>query len=219
MEPTTPNLAADLIRIHKVITRGINVCLVKGREYLQSGFPQSQALLGYSRYIHSLASVLDSHHTVEDIFAFPELRRMIPSAPYAKLASDHNQIEGLLTTLSPLIAELSDGHKGLVSIVDTLRKTSEIWEPHIQLEERYFSEATLNAVVPLDDQRRISEAIGKYSQEHSGPPYWVVPFILYNLERDERAIMAATFPALILEEMVPTVWADQWAPMKPLLLD
>ncbi len=220
MEPTTPNLAADLIRIHKVITRGINVCLVRGREYLQSGFPQPQTLQGYSSYTHSLASVLDSHHTVEDIFAFPEFRSIIPSAPYAKLASDHNQIESLLTPLPPVIAELSeDAHKGLLSIVDTLRKISEIWETHIQLEERYFSEATLNAVMSLENQRRISEAAGKYSQEHSGPPYWVVPFILYNLERDDRVLMAATFPALIMEEMVPTVWADQWAPMKPLLLD
>jgi hemerythrin-like domain-containing protein len=220
MEPRTPNLASDLIRIHKVITRGLNVCLVNGREYLQSGFPQPQALLGYSSYTHSLASVLGSHHTSEDLIAFPEFRSIIPSAPYAKLASDHNHIESLLDPLPPAIAQLSDdAHKGLVSIQDTLRKISEIWEPHIQLEERYFSEATLNGVMSLEDQRRIGDAAAKYSQEHSGPPFWVVPFILYNLEPDERAVMAVSFPASIMEELIPKVWADQWAPMRPLLLD
>jgi Hemerythrin HHE cation binding domain len=220
MEPITPNLAADLIRIHKVITRGINVCLVKGREYLQVGFPQSQAIQGYSSYTTSLASVLDSHHTSEDLIAFPEFRSVIPSAPYAKLASDHLQIESLLDLLPPRVAELSvDASKGLVSIVDTLRKISEIWEPHIQLEERYFSASTLNSVMTIQDQKRISEATGKHSQEHSGPPYWVIPFVLYNLERDDRALMAASLPPMIMQELVPKVWADQWAPMKPLLLD
>jgi iron-sulfur cluster repair protein YtfE (RIC family) len=220
MEPITPNLSSDLIRIHKVITRGINVGIVKGREYLQAGFPLSHALVGYSSYTHCLVSVLDSHHTSEDLIAFPELRRVIPSAPYAKLASDHQKIESLLSPLPTTIAKLSDeAHKGLVSLVDTLRKISEIWEPHIQLEERYFSTANLNAVMTLDDQRKISEASSKYSQEHSEPPYWVVPFVLYNLERDEREVMAASLPPTIMEELVPKVWAEQWAPMKPLLLD
>jgi hemerythrin-like domain-containing protein len=220
MEQLTTNLAADLIRIHKVITRGLNVGLVKGREYSQSGFPQPQALVGYSSYTHSLASVLDSHHMGEDLIAFPKFRLVISSAPYAKLVYDHLQIETLLAPLPPIIAALpDDAHKGLESIVDTLRKISEIWEPHIQLEERYFSEAAINAVIAPEDQRRISEAAGKYSQEHSGPPYWVIPFVLYNLERDERAIMASTFPAMIMDELVPKVWAEQWSPMKPLLLD
>lgn len=220
MEPTTPNLAADLIRIHKVITRGLNVSLVKGSEYLQSGFSQPQVLQGYSSYTHSLVSVLDAHHTGEDTIAFPEFRNLIPSAPYAKLAYDHNQIERFLAPMPPAITELSDdAHKGLLEIVDNLRKISEVWEPHIQLEERYFSEENFNAVMALEDQRRISEAAGKHSQEHSGPPYWVVPFILYNLEGHERTLMAAGFPPVIMEEMIPKVWADQWAPMKPLLLD
>jgi hemerythrin-like domain-containing protein len=220
MEPSTPNLAYDLIRIHKVITRGLNVSLVKGREYLQSGFSQPQALQGYSSYTHSLATVLDSHHTSEDLIAFPEFRRVIPSAPYAKLATDHLQIERLLAPITPAIAELSeDAQQGLLVIVDTLRKISEIWEPHIQLEERYFSESTLNAVMDLKDQGRISEATGNHSREHSEPPYWVVPFVLFNLEHEDRALMAASFPAVIMNELVPKVWADKWAPMKPLLLD
>jgi hypothetical protein len=194
--------------------------MVKGREYLQSGFSQPQALLGYSSYTHSLVSILDSHHTGEDIIAFPEFRQVIPSAPYAKLASDHNDVEGLLAPLPPAIADLSDdAHKGLLIIVDTLRKISEIWAPHIQLEEHFFSKVNLNSVMPLEDQRRISEAASKHSQENSQPPYWVVPFVLYNLAREDRAIMAATFPPAIMEELVPIDWAEQWAPMRPLLLD
>jgi hypothetical protein len=220
MEPSVTNLASDLIRIHKVVTRGLDVCLVKGREYLHTGITQPRSLIGYSSYAHSLVTILDAHHTSEDILAFPEFRLVIPSAPYAKLASDHNDIERLLAPLHPVIAGLSDdAHKGILVIVDHLHKISEIWAPHIQLEEHYFSKESLNAVMPLEDQKRISDAIAKHSQENSQPPFWVVPFVLYNLDREERAIMAAGLPATIMEELVPKVWAEQWAPMKPFLLD
>jgi hypothetical protein len=220
MEPSTPNIASDLIRIHKVITRGINICLIKGREYLQSGVPNPEALLGYSSYTHCLVAVLGSHHRAEDSITFPELRNVISSAPYAKLASDHHQVERLLAPIPPAIAKLSDDtHKELLSIVDNVHRILILWEPHIQLEERYFSWETVNAVISLEDQKRISEAVGRHSQEHADPPYWVVPFVLFNLERDERAIMAASLPSMIMDELIPKAWADQWAPMKPLLLD
>ncbi len=220
MEKNTPTAAADLIRIHKVITRGIIVGLAKGREYMQTGFTQPEASLGYSSYTHSLVSVLGAHHTGEDLISFPEFRKVIPSAPYARLTSDHQQIERLLAPLPPAIAALAyDSLKGLMQIVDAFRQISALWEPHIQLEESYFSEAAINAVMDLKDQRRISEAASKHSQEHSGPPYWVIPFILYNLEPDEREVMAAGFPQMVLDELVPKAWADQWTPMKPLLLN
>jgi hypothetical protein len=220
MPPTTPNLAQDLIRIHKVITRALNVDLTKGIEYLQSGFPEPQDKLGYSSYTHCLVSVLDSHHTGEDLIAFPAFRKVLPLAPYGQLAADHQEVEMLLASLPQAITDLSSKapQHGLRVIVDTLRKISDIWEPHFRLEEHYFSKDALSKVIDLDGQRQISEAANKHSQEHSEPPYWVVPFILYNLEPEDRAIMAANFPAVITNELVPAVWKDQWAPMKPFLL-
>ncbi len=220
MEQSTPTLATDLVRIHKVITRALDICLVKGRAFLQSGFSEPELLLGYSSYSHSLVAVLDSHHTSEDIIAFPEFRLVIPSAPYAQLAYDHNEIELLLDPLSSVIANLSDDtHNGLLKIVLTLNKITEIWAPHIQLEEHYFSSEGLIDVMAPEDQIRISEASAKHSRENAQPPYWVIPFILYNLDREDRAIIAASLPATITEELIPKVWAEQWAPMKPFLLE
>ena len=218
---TTPNLAQDLVRIHKVITRGLEVSLSKGTEYLQAGFPQPQVLLGYSSYTHCLASVFGSHHQGEDLIFFPEFRKLIPSVPYGRLSNEHRAIEMRLVLISQAITDLSGNNQqnGLRMIVDTLGKISRIWVPHIQMEERYFSGETLNAVMDLEQQRRISEAASKYSQEHSGPPFWVVPFVLYNLGDEDRASMAATFPPEIMDELISNVWKDQWAPMKPLLLD
>jgi hypothetical protein len=217
----TPDLAQDLIRIHKVITRALYTSLIKGTEYLQSGFPQPQLIQGYSNYIHCLSEVLGSHHRGEDLIAFPAFMKVMPSAPYAQLSADHHAVDMHLAIIRPAITDLSGDTpvKGLKVIVDTLGKLSTIWEPHILLEEHFFSKETINAAIDLDEQRRIGEAASKHSQEHSGPPYWVVPFILYNLDPEDRAVMAANFPPAILNELVPIVWKDQWAPMKPLLLD
>jgi hypothetical protein len=46
-----------------------------------------------------------------------------------------------------------------------------------------------------------------------------VPFVLYNLPAQERAIQARTMPSAVVEELVPVVWKEQWAPMQPFLLD
>jgi hypothetical protein len=46
-----------------------------------------------------------------------------------------------------------------------------------------------------------------------------VPFILYNLSAEDRAIMAQQMPPAVSQELVPIVWKEQWAPMVPFLLD
>lgn len=221
MTPNTPNLAQNLVRIHKVITRALDVSLIHGKEYLESESIQSQELPGYSRYTHCLASVLGSHHQGEDLIAFPAFRKVLPFAPYEQLAIDHHGVEMLLASLPQAITGLSgDTPKiGLSVIVDTLTKITEIWAPHIQLEEQYFSKEALNAVFILEEQQQISEASSKHSQEHSGPPSWIIPFILFNLEHEDSEAMAAFYPPTMMDELIPKVWKDQWEPMKPFLLD
>jgi hypothetical protein len=221
MTTNNPSLAKDLIRIHKVITRGLEVGLRKGEEYLSTGFSIPEELAGYSSYIHCFEAVLGSHHTGEDLIAFPAFRKVLPLAPYSQLSVDHHGVELLLALLAPAIADLSGGkhEEGLRVIVDTLSKISEVWYPHIQLEEENFAQEKLNAVLTFEEQKNIADASSKHSQEHSEPPYWVVPFVLFNLEQEERANMAAFFPPVIMNELIPIVWKDQWAPMKPFLLD
>lgn len=53
-----PNLAHDLVRIHKVITRGLSVGVTRGREFLGDGFPSQDLKSGFADYIRSLVSVV-----------------------------------------------------------------------------------------------------------------------------------------------------------------
>ena len=217
----TPNLAKDLIIIHKVITRGLEVGLSNGKTYLQTGFAQPQLIPGYSSYIHSLASVLDAHHTGEDLIAFPEFRKLIPSAPYLRLATDHQKIEELLEFVPSALHDLTGDtlQHGLQVLVDTLERITDVWYPHIQLEEHYFSEEAISQVMQLDRQGAISAATSKHSQEHSEPAHWIIPFILFNLDHDDRLSFSANLPPEVINQLVPGTWKDLWAPMKPFLLD
>jgi hypothetical protein len=221
MAPNRSNLAQDLVRIHKVITRALDISLKKGQDYLESDLPPEQEFAGYTSYIHCLTTVLSAHHISEDIISFPAFRTVLPNAPYARLASDHHKIEMLLASIPPTIKELTDetAETSLRSITEILTKIHTLWAPHIYLEEQYFSSDVLNSVMVPEEQQKISLAASKHSQEHSEPPYWVVPFILYNLTREDREAMATMIPKTLVEEMVPVVWKEKWAPMKPFLLE
>jgi len=221
MISTIPNPTEDLIRIHKVITRGISVGMIKGTEYLKNGLPQEQILSGYITYALSLVSVLRAHHQGEDQVIFPLLRIKLPSAPYDLLTANHREMESLLVTIHQAIEGLTGDapEDGMRGIVENLGKVWAIWKKHIFWEELHFSMDAIGAVMDVEAQGVLSEAMAKHSQEHSEPSYWVVPFILFNLESEDRVSMAATFPPMVMDELVPKVWKEQWEPMKPFLLD
>jgi hemerythrin-like domain-containing protein len=214
-------LAQNLIRIHKVITRALDIGLEKGNEYLESGFPPEKEFAGYSCYIQCLATVLSAHHISEDIITFPAFRTVLPNAPYARLGSDHHKISMLLASVAPAIKELAgeSPETSLRSVIEFLTKIHNLWAPHIYLEEQYFSSDVLNSVMSPEDQLKISLAASKHSQVHSDPAYWVIPFLLYNLEKDDRQEMASLIPRELVEEMVPVVWKEKWEPMQPFLLE
>jgi len=216
-----PDLAADLVRIHTVISRGLAVGLEKGAEFQRTGFPDLATRAGFADYLLALTVVLAAHHLGEDEVAFPALRARLPSIPYERLAADHQKAAALIDPLRQALNQLSGEGKtaGLVLLVEGLSRLSELWGPHIAVEEQYFSRPALAEVMDMDEQGRLSAALGKHNQEHATPGYLALPFVLFNLEGRERAAMAAAMPEMVTGRLIPTVWKEQWAPMKPFLLD
>jgi hypothetical protein len=216
-----PNIALDLLRIHKVISRGLLVGKEKGAEFMQSGFPDAGIRKGYAIFIKGLTVVLGAHHLSEDEVAFPFLREKLPSAPYERLVKSHQEIEALLDTLRKVLPDMEEEGDvaGLIQVVDGLRIISDIWRPHIQTEETYFSENALAEMASPEEQGRVSAAMAKHSQEHATPGYLALPFVLYNLAAEDRERMAASLPCLVVEELIPNAWKGLWDPMKPFLLE
>ena len=65
---------------------------------------------------------------------------------------------------------------------------------------------------------------GRKHQMGRAPLPWLLPFLLYNLEGQDRAWMAAQMPSprlswVVTRVLLPRVWVKRWAPMAPFLLE
>ena len=216
-----PSPARDLVRIHKVITRGLAISLESGAEFIQAGFPDLRMHHGFADYSLSLTIVLEAHHLAEDNVAFPIFKKKLPQGPYERLSATHKEIEALLVPLRRAVVDVA-GDKfeaSLTLLVDGLRKIAEVWAPHIRMEESIFSLEALSEVMSQEEQASLSIAMGRYSSEHATPAYYALPFVLFNLSGDDRAAMGATIPATVMDDLIMKAWKDQWEPMKPFLLE
>jgi hemerythrin-like domain-containing protein len=216
-----PNIGATLILIHRIITRGLEVAQAKSEEFGASGFPDGQTKTGFGGYVRSLATVLHGHHLTEDELAFPYLRAHQPQAPYDQLAFDHKAMTSILPQVEAAAGSFENGGRPSVALRDLNRAVSrlrDIWRPHIGLEEEHFSVSALAESIAADEHVRMLQKFGEFSQQHANPDYLVLPFMLHNLNRDDRAAFAAEFPPVVSRELVPVAWKEHWAPMAPFLL-
>ncbi len=220
-ENSLPNLARDLVRIHRAISRGLSVSATRGAEFIKDGFPDARMRQGFFSYVQALTIVLGAHHLAEDEIAFPAFRPKLPAAPYERLAADHHAIDTSLAEVRRVMSDTAgdEAKTGLRVLVEAVGKVSAVWPPHIQLEEQHFAEGAIRAVMTPDEQAQLSVSMSKHSQEHAVPPFLALPFVLFNLAAEDRASMAEALPKVITEQLVPKEWKDQWSPMKPFLLD
>ena len=89
----------------------------------------------------------------------------------------------------------------------------------IDIEETRISVKTLEAMVGAEALSGWLAQMGQHRPEGAPPDPLGLPFVLYNLPQEERAIMAQQMPPAISQELVPGPWQEYWAPMKPFLLD
>ena len=207
------NFGADLARIHKAMTRGLQVSVEAGAGTRGGRYPPPDLDGGLGRYVRALIAVLHVHHRGEDDLAWPYLRTRMPDAPYETLIAQHTTMSARLTG-----AETALAADDLDALHDQLREIDDLWREHIALEEEAFSvEATAEALAP-EEHRTVTRKVERHAQLHAWPPRLVVPFMLYNLEPEDRDVMKTTIPGFVTGFVVPVVWKPAWAPMTPYLL-
>jgi hemerythrin-like domain-containing protein len=222
LETPKPNSGRDLARIHRIITRGIDVSIDKGRSFARDGFTESETCEGYAKYVQALVSVLHGHHLTEDELICPYMRDRLPDVPYDSLESDHREMQSILDAASAAIEGLPFDEQARESLGDLVRALTDmrrLWHPHIQTEESHFTEDKLDRLMDTSEHIELGRESAQHAQAHSGPDFLVVPFLLYNLSPEERAVMVQSMPPVVTQELVPIAWKDKWAPMKPFLLD
>jgi hypothetical protein len=216
-----PNLAEDFLRIHRAITRGLTVGVTRGLNFVSEGFPDPSLQQGFALYLQALTAVVSAHHEGEDEVAFPALKQKLPGVPYERLGADHGTIEETLDMVKSKLPELAGVNPAaaLVKAVDGLKSILVVWTPHIEIEQTAFSATAIAEAMTPAEQAQVAIAFAKHSQEHAGPPFFALPFVLFNLAPADRVEMAAMMPKMLIEELIPGDWKEMWAPMKPFLLD
>jgi iron-sulfur cluster repair protein YtfE (RIC family) len=220
-ELNTLNIGVEFLRIHSVITRGLEVATENSQSFAQQGYPNTSMREGFISYLRSLVSVLHAHHLNEDEVAFPNLRDKFPDTPWDLLKAQHRDIVSVLEEIKAAIEEAAadaQASESLNKLNHALRRITDLWHPHIRIEEDHFTVDKVALLIDLKEQIRLSRMFMEHFQKNSGPDYLVVPFLLYNLPPEERVTFTERMPPLVTEQLVPAVWKEKWEPMKPFLL-
>ena len=204
-----------LLRIHKIISRGLSISIRKCDEYLvKQGIPSGEAT-GFSMYVSSLKWVTHSHHLSEDDIVFPYFKDLI-EAPYNLLKDDHNAMTRILDSLDQCLLEVP------LSRVDKLREVlnefDKLWEPHIKVEEENFTSEKLQAVIGTKEQENLLAKLGEHGIKNSGPGPLSLPFLIHNLEGRDREDFMKPIPWMVKKVLIPIIWRSQWKPMIPFFL-
>jgi hemerythrin-like domain-containing protein len=214
MTETSP-LVEGLLRMHKVISRALNVCIQKCDDYLRKqGVPPEEAA-GFHMYVRTLKWITHSHHLTEDDIAFPYLRDKL-EAPYARLGDDHQAIARILGKLDACLLEISSG--GVSKLREVLGEFDKLWGPHIKIEEEHFTADTLKPVVGMQEQVDLTVRSEEHGKKNAGPGPLALPFLIYNLEGTDRELFLMRLPWIVRKILVPFIFRGKWAPMSPFLL-
>lgn len=221
-------VADDLIRIHIVITRAIEISIANGLDFFEQGEIEESKREGFLNYLDSLLGLFHSHHTVEDEQIFPYFQNKGLKAPYDEMMSQHEALLPLLDNFEKVLNKLKENSDGkgtnmserqhLEFLLEILENLQDVWIAHYQLEEEYLNDKNISKLVNEQEQDELSHQFGEYAAKHIKKDYLVIPFILYNLPPEHRETMKKVFPPIVSQKLVPIEWKEKWQSMSYFLL-
>ena len=215
------DVGQDIIKFHKIITRGIKIAYQHTNESLETGILDASTQEGFLKFVQTFSSVLKAHHMAEDEVIFPYVRDLIPEAPYERLIEEHTVLSAELYKINNAINDLrseGDALKFLRLLDSALGKIDELWHPHIKIEESVIYER-IGSMISLEEMIKFKkDFIQNYQKNVEAPDYLLAPFSIYNLSPDDRGLIEQQLPEIVTKQLIPIDWKDKWAPMKPFLL-
>jgi len=205
-------VVGGLLRIHRIISNGLNNSIRKCDEYLGKKSIPTEEEKGFSMYVTTLKWVTHSHHLSEDDVAFPFFKDYV-DAPYDRLRDDHTAMTRILDQLDKGLLEVHSG--GVGRLREVLEQFNKLWVPHIKTEEENFNTERLQAVIGMKEQVNLVKKLGEHSMKNSGPGPLARPFLFYNLEGKDREAFMKPIPWIAKKVLVPIIWRSQWKPMSP----
>ena len=214
------NIAISFFNIHSIITRGLRISITSVQGVLRHGSQDEGRREGFFNYIRALSSVLNSHHLMENEIAFPYFRDKMPDAPFDSLLEQHQEIVENLDKVKLAIEKCEQNDQSetnMAKLKSALNKLNESWHPHIQMEEDEFI-SKADELIPAEEQLRLVSLFAEHDLKVAVPLYLTVPFMLYNLPLEKRAVFSQGIPTEVVVNLVPIVWKEKWESMTPFLL-
>jgi hemerythrin-like domain-containing protein len=213
---TLPNVGSDLIRIHKVITRALKVSLQNSQDAdLDDKYQQ-----GFALYVRALTILLHAHHNGEDELAFPFWKSRMPNGPFEELTMQHREMIVYLERIEQWLgAELDAWRvKNINKLHSALSDLANLWGTHIALEEATVGpDSSRKYLTPLENEQ-LGKQLAEHGQAHSQPGELVMPFVVYNLQEEDRVEFVGMLPPVMIHQLIPMAWKTVWEPMTPFLL-
>lgn len=212
----TPNAGVDLIRIHKVITRGLVVSI----KHSQGNGPEQAHRDGFRSYVRALVALLHGHHLGEDEIAFPFWKGRVSHEDLDKLYQQHQAMLPLLEKVEAWMENVAAWESTLLAeLNDVFRELDALWHGHITLEESVLGPDNSAELLSPEENLQLSQRLAAHGQQHSQPSELVLPFVLYNLDGADRQAMMANLPAELTAHVIPVVWKAAWEPMQQFFLE
>jgi hemerythrin-like domain-containing protein len=213
-----PEIGGDLVRVHRSISRAVDVAHTHAAQYASRGYPDQQTLKGYLTYVKCLVRLLHAHHITEDKAMFPHLRDMLPDAPIQELTAQHLQMDPLLKEIKGILNRTKSAKPTATMdlLEDVLYRTKMLWRKHIKQEEAAFGPEAIEPYISMAERRRAGRITANYSARHQFPLSLILPFLLYNMTLEDRGVMLQLMPPFIPFLLV--VWKSRWKVMAPFLL-
>ena len=211
-----PNVGNDLLRIHRVITRALDISLQNSQDTNLAEEHQQ----GFATYVRVLTIVLHGHHAGEDELAFPFWRTRLPAGPFDKLSEQHRQMIVYLEQIERWLGAGSAAWQAdvLSELHHTLTELQALWQTHIALEEATISPENSRQHLTPAENEQLGKQLAEHSQAHAQPGELVMPFVVYNLSGEDRAEFVKVLPPVMLQQLIPIAWKAAWVPMTPFLL-
>ena len=212
-----PNAGNDLLRIHKVITRALDVSLHNS----QDNSLVEKHWEGFRMYLRVLTVLLHSHHAGEDELSFPFWRTRLPDGPFDKLSEQHRQ---MIIYLDQIERWLGDAGREswqantMSELTQALTDLRALWQMHIALEEATIGPENSGKYLTAVDNEQLGRQLAAHGQAHAQPSELVMPFAVYNLSEADRAEFVKLLPPVMTQQLIPIAWKSAWEPMMPFLM-
>jgi hemerythrin-like domain-containing protein len=192
-------MAKTLATVHKVITRGVEVTRSRSQSFAEQGLPDEALWSGFISYARTFVNLTHAHHDGEEVLIFPFGQQKMPDTSFDLLIDQHRGIAALLDEMGAAIdqAERNPATESASRISRLAAQVGEIWQTHIGEEETIFGAERVNAVATPEEQAKLMQQAAQHGMSHAGPDYLAAPFILHNLEPDDRAHMAGEMPPIL----------------------